>query len=317
MRKIPPLKALQAFEAAARNGSFIAAAEELFLTPSAVSHQIRQLEQRLGLKLFHRSNRRIELTDAGRRYAQEISNAFKQIQTATRDIECTGKSDILTIQSTPSFAAQWLMPRLARFSAQYNDIDVRLNASMQTANIHAGEADIAIRYGDVFPDKGIVVEHLPEENIQILCSPKLMPSEAFSLVQQVLIHSEVNLYQWRDWAREHSINGLALDRGPRFDRTFMAIHAATDGVGVALESALMAERELLEGKLKLPLPHSGAKISTHRLLYPAIKAQSPKITAFREWLYAELAQSCAGVENLIEAAKVNHRQTTPEIKDAV
>ncbi|UOO82210.1 LysR substrate-binding domain-containing protein [Uruburuella testudinis] len=303
MRKIPPLKALQAFEAAARNGSFIAAAEELFLTPSAVSHQIRQLENRLGLKLFHRGHRSIELTDVGQRYARAVSTSFKQIQAATRDIECSGKSDILTIQSTPSFAAQWLMPRLARFSAQHDDIDVRLNASMQMADIHAEEADVVIRYGDVFAEKGIVMESLPEENIQVLCPPCLMPSEGFSLCHQVLIHSEVNLYQWRDWAGEYGVGGLALDRGPRFDRTFMAIHAATDGVGVALESALMAERELSEGKLLLPLADMGIKISTHKLLYSKIKAQSPKIVLFRAWLYGELAQSCAAVDALIEESR--------------
>ena len=107
MRKIPPLKSIQAFEAASRLGSFVAAADELHLTPSAISHQIRELEQRLGIALFHRVHRAVELTDAGRRYAEAVAEALGLIEASTRSIERTGKSDILTIHSVPSFAAQW------------------------------------------------------------------------------------------------------------------------------------------------------------------------------------------------------------------
>ena len=240
MSNLPSLKALQVFEAAARTSSFLAASEELFITPSAVSHQIKFLENYLGIKLFHRMHRSIQLTDAGRQYATEISQAFNLMRVATRDIERIDKSDILTIHSTPSFATQWLMPRLARFSTLYEDIDVRLNASMAVANVTKGEADLVIRYGEVFAESGVAVESLGEETFCVLCSPKLLEIEQnFDLKTQVLIHSEINLYRWRDWIGEFYHGNVNLDRGLRFDRTFMSIHAAVDGLGVALELSLI------------------------------------------------------------------------------
>ncbi len=170
MRKIPPLKSVQAFEAASRLGSFVAAADELHLTPSAISHQIRALELRLGIALFHRAHRSIELTDIGRRYAESVSEALNLIESSTRSIERAGKSDILTIHSVPSIAAQWLMPRLSRFSAMHTDIDVRLNASSAPVDLAAGEADFDIRYGHFFPDAGVMVEPFPAETIAVNCS---------------------------------------------------------------------------------------------------------------------------------------------------
>lgn len=149
MRRMPSLKSLQAFEAAARRGSFTAAANELHVTASAISHQIRFLETDIGLSLFHRDTRTIVLTDAGERYFQQISDAFSTMEAATREIERHGKSDILTVHSVPSFAAQWLMPRLSRFSAQHSDIDVRLYASADPVELGAGLVDVDIRYGGV------------------------------------------------------------------------------------------------------------------------------------------------------------------------
>lgn len=300
MRQIPPLKAVQAFEAASRLGSFIAAADELHLTPSAISHQVRQLEQRLGITLFHRVHRAVELTDAGRRYAEVVAEAFGLIEAGTRSIERTGKSDILTVHSVPSFATQWLMPRLSRFSAMNPDIDVRLNASVATIDLAAGEADFDIRYGHVFPGTGVAVQPFPEETIVVACSPALMRKRRSSrtplnLSESTLIHSEVNLYPWRDWARDHPGVELHLDRGPRFDRSFMAISAAADGLGVALESRLMIERELDSGRLVLPFGLEGPRLVCHRLTYLKTKGHLPKIRAFREWLFEELSASMGAI----------------------
>ena len=147
MRKLPPLKSIQAFEAAARLASFAAAAEELRLTPSAISHNIRALEREVGLSLFHRAHRSVVLTDAGRRYAEQISEAFGQMEAATRQLDRTVKPDVLTIHSAPSFATQWLMPRLSRFSVDHPETDVRINASVDAVDLSAGEADIDPRLG--------------------------------------------------------------------------------------------------------------------------------------------------------------------------
>ena len=292
MSNLPSLKTLQVFEAAARTNSFLEASEQLFITPSAVSHQIKILENHLGIKLFHRTHRSVQLTDAGRQYAKEISNAFDLIQAATRDIERVNKSDILTIQSTPSFATQWLMPRLARFSTLYEDIDVRLNASMAMVNVSRGEADIVIRYGDVFPEPGVAVENVGEETFCAMCSPNISHNnQDFELSKQVLIHSEINIYRWKDWIRDFYERDIDLSRGLRFDRTFMSIHAAVDGLGVALESTLMAEREILNGSLILPFGKQGKTLNSHKLIYSQYKADLPKIKIFREWLFDELNDS--------------------------
>lgn len=296
MRHIPPLKAILAFEAASRLGSFAAAADELHLTPSAISHQIRVLEQRLGMTLFHRVHRAVELTDGGRRYAEVVAEAFGLLEGGTRSIERVGKSDILTIHSVPSFAAQWLMPRLSRFSALNPDIDVRLNASVTTINLAAAEADFDIRYGAILPGSGVAAQPFPEETVVVVCSPALLPKRAgkrnaLFLQNTPLIHSEINLYTWRDWARDHPGMLLHLDRGLRFDRSFMAISAAVDGLGVALESLLMIERELDTGRLVLPFGLEGPRRVCHHLTYLKTKAHLPKMKAFREWLFEELSSS--------------------------
>lgn len=296
MRKIPSLKAIQAFEAASRLGSFAAAAEELLVTPSAISHQIRYLEEEVGLTLFHRVHRVVVLTDVGRRYAEAIAEGFGTIEAATRSIERRGKSDILTIHSVPSFATQWLMPRLSRFSALEPNIDVRLNASVGTVDLAADEADVDFRYGTIFPESGMTVVPLPEETIVVLCAPGLAQGgnpilKPADLVRHTLIHSEVNLVPWRDWLRLYRIDGVDLDRGPRFDRSFMAISAAVDGLGVALESRLLIQRELDTGRLTLPFDCLGPKLVCHRLVYLRSKARIPKIKAFHEWLFQQLAES--------------------------
>lgn len=293
MRKYPPLKALQAFEAAARLSSFRKAADELCLTASAVSHRIQDLERELGVALFHRAHRAVVLTDVGQRYAKTIGDAFGSIEAATRETSRMSKSDILTIQSVPSFATQWLMPRLSRFEESVKDVDVRLNASVEPVDLAAGVVDLWIRYGSVVKREGIVTEPFPDETIVVLCSPELMrgrhpirkPSD---LQYHTLIHSEVNLYPWRDWLRDHPRVNLNLDRGSRFDRSFMAISAAVDGRGVCLESRLLVQREIESGRLVMPLGPRGARISGHSLNYLASKLRLPKMSRFREWLMGEL-----------------------------
>lgn len=289
------LKAIQAFEAAARLSSFALAADELFVTPSAVSHQIKLLEEQIGVRLFHRVHRSVVLTDAGRRYAEEISGAFARIDAATRDVGRSAKSDILTIHATPSIATQWLMPRLARFSALNPDIDVRLNASAVPADLVTEAVDIDIRYGaSRLQPAGTMVLPFPTETIVPLCAPQLAYGphpirSPHDLCHHPLIHSELCLVGWRDWLRAHRKVKLDITRGLRFDRSFMAISAAVDGLGVCLESLLLVERELDTGKLVAPLGREGMKVSGYTLNLLKSRAELPKIRAFQDWLFAELA----------------------------
>jgi len=288
------IKAVQAFEAAARLSSFALAAEELFVTPSAISHQIKLLEEQFGVKLFHRMHRAVVLTDAGRRYAEEVTGAFTRIDMATRELGRTSRSDILTVHSSPSFATQWLMPRLARFSSRYPDIDVRLNASHEPANLLTQGVDIDIRYGiRRLQPTGTMVLPFPPETIVPLCAPQVASGEhpihtVADLRHHTLIHSEVCLVSWRDWLRQHRKVQLDISRGPRFDRSFMAISAAVDGMGVLLDSLLLVQRELETGKLVAPLGRDGPKVQGYT--FNVLKAQAglPKIRAFQDWLFAEL-----------------------------
>ena len=296
MRKIPPLKSVHAFESAARLGSFMRGAEELNITPSAVSHRIRELERTLGVALFHRVHRAVVLTDAGRRFAEEVGKAFDRVEAAAENVAHVRKSDLITVHVVPSLGAQWLMPRLARFSALYPETDVRVNASVETVDIEGGRVDFDIRYGKVLQRAGVVTEMFPLEPMVALCSPDLAKGRKGirrprDMNHQMLIHSEVNLYNWRDWQRDHPGVELNLERGPRFDRSFMSIFAAIDGLGVCLESKLLVERQLDSGRLVLPFGSEGPRIACHSLNYVASRMRLPKMKLFREWLFEALAAS--------------------------
>ena len=296
MRRLPPLKSLEAFEVASRLGSFLRASEELHLTPSAISHRIRELEEMLGVTLFHRIHRSVVLTDSGRRFAGEISSAFGKIESAAREISRAGKSDLINVHVVPSLAAQWLMPRIARFSAMHPDVDVRITAFVEHIDLEAGIVDFDIRYGPVLSRAGLRTEMFPPEPIVALCSPALTRGRnglrrPADLTGRTLIHSEVNLYTWRDWQADHDGISLDLDRGPRFDRSFMSIFAAVDGLGVCLESRLLVERQLDSGRLVLPFGPEGPRIPCHSLNYLESRAGLPKMRLFREWLHAALQDS--------------------------
>ena len=289
-----PFKAVQAFEAAARLSSFALAAEELFVTPSAISHQIKFLEEQFGVQLFHRIHRAVVLTDAGRRYAEEISAAFARIEAATRDLGRVTKSDILTVHCTPSFATQWLMPRLSRFSARNPGIDVRLNASKEPVDLISGMVDVDIRYGSKnIQPAGIMSVAFPPETIVPLCSPELANGEhpirsPEDLRHHALIHSEVCLVGWLDWARQHREVNLDIKRGLRFDRSFMSISAAVDGLGVCLESLQLVQRELETGRLVAPLGFDGLKVQGYTFNVLKSSVNLPKVRNFHDWLFSEM-----------------------------
>ena len=291
------LKAIQAFEAAARHESFGLAAEELFVTPSAISHQIKQLENDIGIRLFHRVHRAVVLTDAGRRYAEEVTAAFHRIETATRELGRTSKSNIITLNSSPSFATQWLMPRLARFSAQHPDIDVRLNTSSTTTQAISETVDVDIRYGvRQLNPAGVVAIPFPQETVVPLCTPALANGEhpirkPEDLQHHTLIHSEHCLVRWRDWINHNDGVELDLSRGHRFNRSFMAISSAIDGLGVCLDSLLLVQRELKDGRLITPFGTDGIKVHGYTFNVQKSRIELPQIKCFQDWLFAELENS--------------------------
>ncbi|MBP7243263.1 LysR substrate-binding domain-containing protein [Amaricoccus sp.] len=290
------IKAIQAFEAAARLGSFALAADELAVTPSAISHQVRLLEDQIGILLFQRVHRSVLLTDAGRAYAGEVIAAFAQIDTATRATANAGGTTALTIHSTPSFASQWLMRRLPLYGEAHPEIDVRLQASVNRVDLGQGVIDVDIRYNPGPAPAGAITYSFPDDVIVPMCAPRLAtgarPIRTIAdLAGHTLIHGEINIVGWRDWSRRNRRARLDLDRGPRFDRSFMGLRAAVDGLGVCLDSMLLAEQEIRSGQLVVVLPETAMTARGHGFITLRSKSATPKVTDFRDWLFAELEQS--------------------------
>jgi LysR family transcriptional regulator, glycine cleavage system transcriptional activator len=284
-----PLSFLRVFEAAGRTGSFRAAAMVLNLTPSAVSHAIRKLEQVLGIPLFERDTRHVRLSYEGEVLMRHVSRAFEELRRGM-DVASTRGPKLLRLHCAPTFAAQWLTPRLADFLKKHPGIEVRLAAGSDYTRFDADEFDADIVYGPPRVE-GLIVVPLGEETITPLCAPDLAATIATpsDLLDHVLIQSDNKQIQWADW---FAANGLiaAPPSGSRFDRSFLAIAAAAEGLGVALESTRLAERELDLGRLVMPLNQKAVPIHYvgHNLIFPRYVRQRRPLRAFAQWIMTEL-----------------------------
>ncbi len=294
MSALPPIANLQAFEAVARRKSFALASEELHLTASAISHQISRLETHLNVRLFERSAHGVRLSPAGEHYLLHVRAALTAITSATEDLR-QGIRNSLYVHSAPSIASLWLMPRLHRFAKAYPDISLNLSAAHTPSDFALGQADIDIRYG--IPQWGdLVVEPLFEESIVPLASPAFIKQHKLKRIAQLLevplIQSNVSVVQWTDWFRLFS-DVRAPDRFPvRFDRAQMSLDAATQGLGVALESAVNAGGHLSEGKLIAPFGlNKAVRVKAHFAGYPERHAKRPAVEAFLSWLHGEAADT--------------------------
>ncbi len=296
MRQLPPLRALLAFETTARHLSVARAAEELCLSPSAVSHQLRTIENYLGIRLFHRTTRSMTLTDAGYSYLQVVVGGLDRIATATQDVVDAGFTDVLTVQCPPSFAPAWLGPRLADFMRAHPDIDLRIRATPDPVDLLRSAVDVEIRYR-IGETAGLVVEPLLEEAIVPLACPALArrlrrKSVAEALASTPLIHSERSTLNWAAWLRSQHITGVKVARGLRFDRAYLSIQAAIDGLGIALESTVFAARAIEAGSLVRPFPRqSETTTMAHFMVVSEANAILPKVRKFREWIVEAAAQS--------------------------
>lgn len=297
MRRLPPLNALRAFEAAARHLSFSKAAGELHVTQAAISHQVKALEQTLGVALFRRLNRAVLLTDAGQTYLPPVREALDQIAAATDRLARRSGGDRLRVSTIASFAAKWLLPRLMRFRAEHPRIDVLVSASNEPVDLKAGEFDAAIRYGKGdYP--GLETVHLMGDEILPLCSPRLLEGEhplrsPSDLRYHTLLHDEVHRTaddpDWRAWLRHAGTSGVDPDRGPGFSDLGLVLQAAIDGHGVALGRLSVAADDLAAGRLVEPFGPRIRSGFSYRLLYLAERADDRCIAAFRDWLLEETA----------------------------
>lgn len=291
-RRLPPLNSLKVFEAAARHLSFTRAAEELFVTQAAVSHQIKALEEFLGLKLFRRRNRSLLLTEEGQSYFLDIKDIFSSLAEATDKVLERSAKGALTISLPPSFAIQWLVPRLADFNAQEPDIDVRIKAVDLDEGSLTDDVDVAIYYGrGNWP--GLRADKLYQECLIPVCSPQLLTgSKPLETIGDLKLHTllhDTSRKDWKSYVRKHEVEGVNVNQGPIFSHSAMVLQAAAHGQGVALGNNVLAQPELDAGRLICPFDEMLVSKNAFYLVCSEKQADTGRIAAFRDWVLAKAA----------------------------
>ena len=299
-RRLPPLNGLKAFETAARSESFTRAAQELNVTQGAVSQQVKRLEATLGLKLFRRERQRLILTEAGRNYLVVIRDALDQIAVGTQRLLQRQESGVLTISTSADFAAKWLVNRLSRFAERHPDVDLRVSATAPYADFARDDVDIAIRHGDGnWP--GLDVQRLYSERLFPVCSPRLVAGrKRITKAADLLKFPLLRLEDAKNWARLFEAAGVKapVGPGPVLNRASMLIDAAIDGQGIALARTALAAWDLINGRLVRPIDVSLRMANTYWIVCPKSALTVPKITTFRNWVFAETAEDTRRLKEL-------------------
>jgi LysR family transcriptional regulator, glycine cleavage system transcriptional activator len=292
--RLPSLNGLRAFEAAARHLSFTNAASELNVTQTAISHQIRRLEEELGIRLFVRQNRTLALTPQARDYLPGVRAAFNDLRLATDRLLRRDDDHVLTISTLASLAAKWLLPRLSAFQETHSGIDVRITTSTALVDFKSGDVDAAIRYGrGQWP--GLRADWLMADQLFPVCSPALLAGSKplrcpEDLRDHVLLHtSNANSDDWRLWLTAAGLpTDLSRQPGVTFDLIFMTVQAAIDGIGVAMGRTSYVEADIAKGRLLVPFKITLPADAGFYLVSPEARADSPKLSAFRQWLTASV-----------------------------
>src|SRR5882762_2240544 len=300
-RQLPPLNALKAFEAAARSESFTRAAEELCVTQGAVSHQVKALEATLGIKLFNRERQRLLITDAGREYLNVIRDALDRIAAGTERIVQRQNSGVLTVSTSPDFAAKWLVYRLGRFAEAHPGIDLRVSATMHHIDFVREEVDVAVRHG-AGNWNGLDAVRLCTEQLFPVCSPKLMVgrnrlTKPSDLLKTPLLHLD-DSKAWSQWFDAAGVADAETSHGLTLNRASMLIDAAIDGQGVALARSALAAWDLINGRLVRPFEVALRASKSYWIVCPKASSTLPKITTFRDWLLAEAADDARRLKTL-------------------
>ena len=311
-RRLPPLNALRAFEAAARHLNFSRAAEELAVTPGAVSQQIQNLEDYVGAALFKRTPKGLLLTDQAQIALPALREAFDRLAEAASMMTAAVDGRRLTVSVAPSFAGKWLMPRLGRFEAAHPQVDVWLSAGIELADFAAGEIDVAIRYGaGHYP--GLEVRRLMSETVIPVASPELVAAkpldEMEDLAGHTLLHdgspdADPSCPDWPMWLAARGIKGVDGARGARFNQSSLVIEAAVAGRGVALAKRALAQADLDAGRLVAPLQIATEVDFAYYAVHPKPKGRLPQVKAFVAWLAEEAAAHEAALLTLDNGAGI-------------
>ena len=293
---LPPLSALRAFEAAARLESFSKAAEELNVTPAAISHQIHALEEDLGVQLFRRLNRQVELTASAQVLLPGLTEAFAGIRASVRRLRAHNDTGTLTVTASPSFAAKWLVLRLHRFQEKSPEIDVRISASDEVVDLNRGDFDIAIRYG-TGRYQGLEVELLLKNEVFPACSPRLLEQGPPLKVPEDLRHHALLHDQavdrdplaptWAMWLKAAGVTGVPPASGLTFSGTHLAMDAAIAGYGIVLAYSSIAAADIAAGRLVRLFSLAIPDLFAYYIVTAPGALERPKIRAFRDWLREE------------------------------
>jgi len=290
--RLPSLNGLRAFEAAARHLSFTLAASELNVTQTAISHQIRRLEEELGVRLFVRQNRALALTPEARDYLPGVRAAFNDLRLATDRLLRKDDDKVLTVSTLASLAAKWLLPRLTDFQEQHPGIDVRITTSTSLVDFQRDNVDAAIRYGrGQWP--GLRADWLMADELFPVCSPSLLRGDKplrqpEDLKGYPLLHtSNANSDDWRLWLTAAGLPAdIARQPGITFDMIFMTIQAAIDGIGVAMGRTSYVQDDIAKGRLVVPFKIALPADAGFYLVAPEGRREAPKLAAFRQWIVA-------------------------------
>jgi LysR family glycine cleavage system transcriptional activator len=304
--RLPPLASLRAFEAAARHLSFAKAAEDLFVTPGAISQQVKQLEDWLGVALFRRLPKGVLLTDAGQLYGSELREVFARLTIASERVRRYGASPVLTASMSPSLAARWLIPRLGTFRARHPDIDVRIEVNPLPTDFARENVDVAIRHGPGPSWPGLHADLLFPHVVFPVCSPGLLAAgvplrDPRDLAQFTLLHEDtwadslgrLHDIPWGAWLAAVGAGDVDASRGLHFAQTHMSMQAAMAGQGVALANHVLAGEDLRAGRLVRPLPQEVAADSSYWFVCPESAVTRPRVAAFRAWVLEEAASERA------------------------
>lgn len=311
-RRLPPLNALRAFESAARHLNFSRAADELSVTPGAVSQQIQNLEDYVGAALFRRTPRGLLLTDAAQTALPALREAFDRLAEAASMLTAAVDGRRLSLTAPPSLTAKWLLPRLGRFELAHPQVDIWLSAGMDVVDFATGEIDLALRYGSGrYP--GLEVQHLMSETVIPVASPRLVERQTLNtpedLASHVLLHdgspdADDSCPDWALWLAARGVRSVDGQRGPRFNQSSLVIEAAVNGRGVALAKRTLAQADLDAGRLIAPLQIATAVDFAYYLVHPKAKGRLPQVKVFVAWLTAEAASHEAALRMIDNGAGI-------------
>ncbi len=312
MKNLPPLNALRVFEAAARHLSFTKAADELNVTPGAVSQQIKALEDFIDAKVFLRTKRALILTDAAQASLPVLREAFDKMEEASRILAAPGDAKRLNVSVAPSLAAKWLVPRLDSFHERYPDIEVWVSADMNAVDFAVDNVDLAIRYG-AGDYKGVETERLMGETILPVCSPRLLLGDdplktPQDLTRHTLLHDgspdrDDSAPTWPMWLKAAGVADIDGAKGPKFNQSSLVIEAAVAGKGVALAKAALALADLEAARLVAPFDVSTPSHFAYYLVHPASKNRNRAVKAFKAWLLEEAAATLDASHRTSKAAE--------------